>query len=458
MQSWMSVRMRKSTHTHTRPPSSLSLFQSLPPSLPPSFSLYLHPHPPLSLIPSLPISLCVLTRSVTGVLEHTQTRGFRTHLRLGTQICVCTHILTRHRTPSHHLQVLVCECADGPLLGCAVLAAASAGLHGGDVRRAAGAMVRVSRRLDPVAAKSAVYDAVYAKYRQLAPALRPLEPFDSAARPSAPPPPPPPGSIIVAPSVLASDWSDMRSVLATCEAAARGAPMWLHVDMFDGVAIDSAGAFTFGPEMVGAMRKHTQLLLDVHLVVDRPDRYVHALVRAGADRVQLQWETFAAAGGGGEAKLLTVARELRAAGVAVGVCIAPETEVGVLREVLAARVSGGSEGKHGSSDGAAGQAWLLDVVNLLGVNTGFGGQAFQRHTLDKITAARRLLADVRRDESEGAVVMVDGGINAETARECAAAGAGALVAGSFVFKHPDGVDAAVRTLREAAASGLADSL
>ena len=84
--------------------------------------------------------------------------------------------------------------------------------------------------------------------------------------------------------------------------------------------------------------------------------------------------------------------------------------------------------------------------------------AEEAQLLDKITAARSLLADVRRDENEGAVVMVDGGINAETARECAAAGAGALVAGSFVFKHPDGVDAAVRTLREAAASGLADSL
>jgi len=81
------------------------------------------------------------------------------------------------------LQVVVCECPDGPMLGCAVLAASAAGLHGGDVRAAAREMVRVQRRLEPNLNTKALYDAVYDKYRKLAPALRPLEPFYSASAP-----------------------------------------------------------------------------------------------------------------------------------------------------------------------------------------------------------------------------------------------------------------------------------
>ena len=183
------------------------------------------------------------------------------------------------------------------MLGCAILAAAAAGLHDGDVHVAAKNMVRVKHRLEPSPAKKLLYDQVYAKYQQLAPALRPLEPFyaplSSASTSSSSPAPAASGDAcrtIIAPSLLASDWWDIKAAVTQCEAVAEaaGGRLWLHIDMFDGVAVDSPHALTFGPQMVAAIRKRTKLLLDVHLVAKSPLRYVDALAAAGAHRVHLQ--------------------------------------------------------------------------------------------------------------------------------------------------------------------------
>lgn len=352
-----------------------------------------------------------------------------------------THWLQMHADATG-LPVVVCECPDGPMLGCAVLAAAAAGLHDGDVHVAVKKMVRVKQRLEPSPAVKLLYDQVYAKYQQLAPALRPLEPFyvPMASASSSSPAPAAAGAAcrtIIAPSLLASDWWDIKAAVTQCEAAAAASDgrLWLHIDMFDGVAVDSPHALTFGPQMVAAIRQRTNLLLDVHLVAKGPLRYVDALA-AVAHRVHLQWESFADA----EA-LIKVARALHGAGVAVGVCLAPQTQVQEIKGLLAQKNDSG--------------AWLVELVNLLGVNTGFGGQKFQEHTLDKIREVRELLTLVRGEgkaeegggegkegqdvgrlgpsraggEQGGSWIMVDGGINAESARACAAAGADALVAG-----------------------------
>ena len=203
--------------------------------------------------------------------------------------------------------------------------------------------------------------------------------------------------MIVSPSILAADVLNLESAAARMIAA--GAD-WIHVDVMDGHFVPN---LTFGPMMCAAVRPLTHLPLDVHLMVERPGDYVEPFHAAGADCITFHVEA--------DAHVHRTLQSIRARGMRAGVVLNPATPVCMAEPVLP----------------------LCDLVLLMSVNPGFGGQAFIPEVLDKIRALRALI-DARGLPTE---IEVDGGINPDTARLCAAAGATVLVAGSSVFRADD---------------------
>ena len=326
--------------------------------------------------------------------------------------------------------VEVGECADAPLLGGAILAAALA-LHADapdPVAAATAAMVRPARRIEPDAAAAAAYDALYRRvYRLVPPTLAPLShrlaggaplrPVRRAAERRL-------GSgrrALVVPSLLSADAGAIAAAARDAEAA--GAE-WLHVDVFDGSAAADGALSSLGPQTVAALRRATpDLFLDVHCSLADPAAQVGVLAAAGAHRITFQLEALDAHADGdeaaAEAAAFALCEQIRAAGCAAGVCLAPRTP--------AARVA------------ALVDAGAVDLVDVLAVEPGRGGQPFQRAALAKVAELY---------ETYGArlpYLMVDGGVNAETGAEAAAAGANVLVSGSTIFGADD-MAAAIESL------------
>lgn len=192
---------------------------------------------------------------------------------------------------------------------------------------------------------------------------------------------------------------------------------WLHVDVMDGHFVPN---ITIGPLIVDALRQHTDAFLDCHLMIEKPERYVADFARAGASLITVHAEACT--------HLHRVVHQVKGLGLPVGVALNPHTPLNVLDYVL--------------SD--------LDLVLLMTVNPGFGGQRFIPAVLPKLQALREMMAE--RGLS-GIEVQVDGGIDATTAGPAAAAGATVLVAGSAVFGQPDRAEA-LRQLRAAAATAV----
>jgi ribulose-phosphate 3-epimerase len=197
-------------------------------------------------------------------------------------------------------------------------------------------------------------------------------------------------------------------------AAEAGGADWIHVDVMDGHFVPN---LTFGPKMVADLRKATRLPLDVHLMIERPEDWVARYVEAGATYVTVHVEAARDAAGALDA--------IRKAGARSGITLNPETAVTRLAPYLE----------------------RADLVLVMSVHPGFGGQAFIASALDKVRALRAML-DARGSKAE---LEVDGGIKLENARDIAAAGASVLVAGSAVYLDPDGVAAALAKLRRAVA-------
>ena len=211
---------------------------------------------------------------------------------------------------------------------------------------------------------------------------------------------------IVAPSLLAGDFSQLGAEARRIEAA--GAD-WLHLDVMDGHFVDN---ISFGPAVVAAMKKAVGLTLDVHLMISRPDHYLKRFVEAGAHSIHVHLEA--------EHDVAATLGAIRAAGCLAGLAINPDTPLS-------------AAGKHLSD---------IDLLLVMTVHPGFGGQEFIAATMDKVADAARL----RAENGWNYHIEVDGGIKEDTARISRERGANVLVAGTSVFRAGDAA-AAIRGLR-----------
>jgi ribulose-phosphate 3-epimerase len=214
-------------------------------------------------------------------------------------------------------------------------------------------------------------------------------------------------SIALAPSILSANFARLGDHVAEAESA--GADR-IHVDVMDGHFVPN---ISIGPVVVRWLRPVTRLPLETHLMIAEPDRYLEAFAEAGSTSLIVHYE--------GGMHLHRTVQRIKALGLQAGVAINPATPAGVLEEILPE----------------------LDLVLVMTVNPGFGGQAFIRGTLPKIRRVRELIGQLR-PECE---VEVDGGIDETSAPLVVEAGAGVLVAGSAIFGAPDGVSAAMTRLR-----------
>lgn len=199
--------------------------------------------------------------------------------------------------------------------------------------------------------------------------------------------------VLISPSILSADFSDIRNeILKLTEAGAD----WLHVDVMDGNFVPN---LTFGMPIVKSFKPHSKIPLDVHLMIEKPERYIAEFVAAGADYLTLHLESTDV--------LVESLKKIRALGCKAGITIRPGTSVDKIKSYLS----------------------LVDLVLVMTVEPGFGGQSFMAEQVEKI----KLLKKWRTEGLGKYLIEVDGGVTATTAVICREAGADVLVAGSAVF-------------------------
>jgi ribulose-phosphate 3-epimerase len=216
--------------------------------------------------------------------------------------------------------------------------------------------------------------------------------------------------IKLAPSILSADFARLGEQI---DEVARAGADYIHIDVMDGHFVPN---ITIGAPVVASIRRVTNLPLDVHLMIEHPERYISDFARAGADIITVHVEA--------SPHLHGTIQAIKELGVKAGVSLNPATPLSTIEEFIA----------------------LVDLVLIMSVNPGFGGQSFIPEAIPKIADMRRVL----EDRGSSAELEVDGGITADNVPDMVKAGADVLVAGNSVFRAPEGIGRAMQILREAA--------
>lgn len=199
---------------------------------------------------------------------------------------------------------------------------------------------------------------------------------------------------IIAPSLLSADFADLKSEFAMLNISAA---QWIHIDVMDGHFVPN---ITFGPMIVKTVRTLTSKTLDVHLMIEKPERYLDAFKDAGSDIITVHYEACT--------HLHRTVQHIHDIGAKAGVSVNPHLNVELLRDILP----------------------FIDLVLIMSVNPGFGGQKFIETTYSRIKTLKTLKDEINPD----LIIEVDGGVNIENGRKLIDCGANALVAGNSIFK------------------------